>query len=65
MILGYMAQSVWFGEMEQKMLPNERWGSCHEVTEGAALRSNAGTEGIFNSSLLTPNSSLPSGRGIL
>ena len=23
------------------MLPNELWGSCHEVTEGAALQSNA------------------------
>jgi len=23
------------------MLPNELWGSCHVVTEGAALQSNA------------------------
>ena len=23
------------------MLPNELWGSCHEVTEGAAMRSIA------------------------
>ena len=38
-------------EVEKKMLPNEWWGSCHEVTERAALQSNAVTEGVFNSSL--------------
>ena len=65
MILGNRAQSVGLREVYQKMFPNERWGSCHEVTEGAALLSNAETEGVFNSSLLTPNSSLASAGGIL
>ena len=69
MNLELRAQSV----VEKKMLPNEWWGSCHEVTEGAALQSNAVTEGadckaigdkgILNSSLITPNSSLLSNAG--
>ena len=71
MKLEFRAQSV----VEKKMLPNEWWGSCHEVTEGAALQSNAVTEGadckaigdkvILNSSLLTPNFSLQNTGGIL
>ena len=61
MNLELRAQSV----VEKKMLPNEWWGSCHEVTDkpqgcgyaserqevseslGAALQSNAVTEGVF------------------
>ena len=42
----------------RKMLPNEWWGSCRVVTEGAVKRSFAVTEGVLNSSLLTPNFSL-------
>ncbi len=53
MILEHRAQSV----VEKKMLPNEWWGSCHEVTEGADCEA-IGDRGILNSSLLTPNSSL-------
>ena len=48
MSLEHRAQSV---ELN-KMLPNEWWGSCHVVTEGAAKRSFAVTEGVLNSSLL-------------
>ncbi len=61
MILEHRAQSV---ELN-KMLPNKWWGSCHVVTEGAAKRSFAVNEGIFEFSLLTPNSSLQNTGGIL
>ena len=65
MSLGYRVQSVGCREMRQKMLPNERWGRCHEETDGAALLSNAEIEEVFNSSFLIPHSSLQNTGGIL
>ena len=51
MILEHRAQSVGLRKMKHKMLPNGRWGSCHVVTEGAAMLRIAVTEGVVNSSL--------------